>query len=93
MVDVDAYGDSTTGAFGCDCSNRRKREADAEDLEDFRRRTLSWWRSTKISASSEARDRKNPISPHQISLQRAKKGAVKERPKLRRKSAAGDGAG
>src|SRR6266568_8415939 len=37
-------------------------------LGDFRRRTLSWWRSTRISASSEARDRKNPISPHQISL-------------------------
>src|SRR5438552_6641686 len=32
-------------------------------------RTLSLWRSTRISASSEVRDRKNPISPHQISLQ------------------------
>jgi len=29
---------------------------------------LSWWRSTRISISSEARDRNNPISPHQISL-------------------------
>ena len=27
--------------------------------------------TTMISASSEARDRKNPISPHQISLQRS----------------------
>jgi hypothetical protein len=36
---------------------------------DLRRRILSWWRSARISISSEARDRNNPISPHQISLQ------------------------
>src|SRR6266480_7845770 len=35
---------------------------------ELRRRMLSWWRSTRISISSEARDRNNPISPHQISL-------------------------
>jgi hypothetical protein len=35
---------------------------------DFRRRILSWWRSARFSASSEARDRKNPINPYQISL-------------------------
>jgi transposase len=34
----------------------------------FRRSTLSWWRSVRISASSEARDRKSPITAHQISL-------------------------
>jgi hypothetical protein len=38
---------------------------------DLRRRILSWWRSTRISISREARDRNNPISPHQISLQSA----------------------
>jgi hypothetical protein len=36
---------------------------------DLRRRILSWWRSARISICSEARDRNNPISPHQISLQ------------------------
>jgi hypothetical protein len=36
---------------------------------ELRRRILSWWRSARISISSEARDRNNPISPHQISLQ------------------------
>jgi hypothetical protein len=36
---------------------------------DLRRRILSWWRNARISISSEARDRNNPISPHQISLQ------------------------
>jgi hypothetical protein len=29
---------------------------------DLRRSTLSWWRSVKISACSDARDRNNPIS-------------------------------
>ena len=38
-------------------------------LSDLRRRILSWCRSARISISSEARDRNNPISPHQISLQ------------------------
>ena len=37
---------------------------------DLRSRIFSWWRSARISISSEARDRNNPISPHQISLQR-----------------------
>ena len=32
------------------------------------RSTLSWWRSATISASSEARDRKSPMTTHQISL-------------------------
>ena len=36
---------------------------------ELRRRILSWWRSTSISISSEARDRNNPISPYQITLQ------------------------
>jgi hypothetical protein len=35
---------------------------------DFRRSTLSWWRSVRISASSEALDRNSPITAHQISL-------------------------
>jgi hypothetical protein len=35
---------------------------------DLRRKILSWWRSARLSISSEARDRNNPISPHQISL-------------------------
>ena len=43
-------------------------------LGDFRRRTFNWWRSIRISTSSEARDRKNPISPHQISLQNSSIG-------------------
>jgi hypothetical protein len=30
---------------------------------------MAVWRSTKISASSEARDRKRPTNAHQISLQ------------------------
>ena len=34
----------------------------------FRRSTLSWWRSIRISASSEARDRKSPMTAHQINL-------------------------
>jgi hypothetical protein len=38
-------------------------------LSDLRRRILSWCRSARISISSEARDRNNPISPHEISLQ------------------------
>ena len=33
----------------------------------FLRSTLSWWRSATISASSEARDRKSPMTIHQIS--------------------------
>jgi choline dehydrogenase-like flavoprotein len=36
---------------------------------ELRRRTSSRWRSTKISASSEARGRKNPTSAHQINRQ------------------------
>src|SRR5277367_1601245 len=36
---------------------------------DLRRRILSWWRSARISTSSEVRDRNNPTSPHQINLQ------------------------
>ena len=38
---------------------------------DLRRRTFSWCRSTRISASSAARDRKRPAKAHQISLQRS----------------------
>jgi hypothetical protein len=37
---------------------------------DLRRRILSWWRSTRFSASSEARDRNHPTSAYQINLQR-----------------------
>lgn len=36
---------------------------------DVRRRILSWWRSVRFSASSEARDRNHPTSAYQISLQ------------------------
>ena len=38
---------------------------------DFRWSTFSWCRSTRISASSAARDRKRPAKAHQISLQRS----------------------
>ena len=38
---------------------------------DLRRSTFSWCRSTRISASSAARDRKRPAKAHQISLQRS----------------------
>jgi hypothetical protein len=37
-------------------------------LGDFLHSTLSWWRSARISASSEARDRNSPMTTHQISL-------------------------
>ncbi|MHB8817033.1 MAG: hypothetical protein ACYDAE_27730, partial [Steroidobacteraceae bacterium] len=37
---------------------------------DLRRKTFSWCRNTKISASSDARDRNSPPNAHQISLQR-----------------------
>ena len=40
-------------------------------LGDLRRRTLSWCRSTRISASNAARDRNSPSKAHQISLQRS----------------------
>jgi hypothetical protein len=33
---------------------------------DFRRSTLSWWRSVRISASSEALDWNNPMTARQI---------------------------
>jgi len=38
---------------------------------DLRRSTFSWCRSTRISASSSARDRKSLAKVHQISLQRS----------------------
>jgi hypothetical protein len=38
---------------------------------DLRRSTFSWCRSTRISASRAARDRKSPTNAHQISLQRS----------------------
>src|SRR5712692_5811565 len=38
---------------------------------DLRRTTLSWCRSTRISASNAARDRNSPIKAHQISLKRS----------------------
>jgi putative SOS response-associated peptidase YedK len=38
---------------------------------DLRRRTLSWCRSTRTSASNAARDRNSPIKAHQINLQRS----------------------
>jgi len=34
----------------------------------FPRSTVSWWRSARISASSEARDRTSPMTAHHISL-------------------------
>jgi hypothetical protein len=37
---------------------------------DLRRRILNWWRSAKISVSSEARDRNSPTNANQINLQR-----------------------
>jgi len=40
----------------------------ASRFGDFRRSTLSWWRSVRVSASSEALDRNNPMTAHQISL-------------------------
>jgi len=38
---------------------------------DLRRSTLSWWRSTRISASNAARDRNSRVNAHQINLQRS----------------------
>src|SRR5215510_10448598 len=37
----------------------------------FRRSTLSWWRSTRISACKAVGDRNKPTTAHQISLQRS----------------------
>jgi hypothetical protein len=37
----------------------------------FLRSTLSWWRSATISASSVARDRKSPMTKHQVSLSKS----------------------
>ncbi len=36
--------------------------------------TLSWWRSVRVSASSEALDRNNPMTAHQISLSKSPMG-------------------
>jgi hypothetical protein len=41
---------------------------------DLRRRILSWWRSVRFSASSEARDRKRPTNAYQISLPKLRSG-------------------
>ena len=62
---------STPGAKPYSPANTRRSILLAEFgfFGDLRRRILSWWRSARISISSEARDRNNPISPHQISLQ------------------------
>ena len=38
---------------------------------DLRRSTFSWCRSTRISASRAARERKSPTNAHQMSLQRS----------------------
>jgi hypothetical protein len=38
---------------------------------DLRRRTVSWCRSTRTSASNAARDRNSLIKAHQINLQRS----------------------
>src|SRR3977135_4374275 len=38
---------------------------------DLRRRTLSWCRSTRTSASNATRGRNSPIKAHQINLQRS----------------------
>jgi hypothetical protein len=38
---------------------------------DLRRSTFSWWRSTRSSALSAARDRNSPAKAHHISLQRS----------------------
>src|ERR1700730_5593206 len=40
-------------------------------LGDLRRRTLSWGRSTRISATNATRDRNSPINAYQISLKRS----------------------
>ena len=42
--------------------------AKASRFGDFLRSTLSWYRSVKISASSETLDRNSPMTAHQISL-------------------------
>jgi hypothetical protein len=42
----------------------------------LRRSTLSWCRSTRISASNAARDRNSPITAHQINLQRSTIAAI-----------------
>jgi hypothetical protein len=38
---------------------------------DFRLSTFNWWRNARISASSEAFDRKNPGIAHKTSLTRS----------------------
>jgi hypothetical protein len=43
----------------------------ADTLGDLRRRTVSWCRSTRTSASNAARDRNSLIKAHQINLQRS----------------------
>ena len=47
---------------------RRSKLLKASRFGAFLRSTLSWWRSATISPSSEAPDRKSPMTPHQISL-------------------------
>jgi hypothetical protein len=48
--------------------NLRSKLLKASRFGDFLRSTLTWWRSVKISASSEALDRNSPMTAHQISL-------------------------
>jgi len=47
---------------------RRSKLLKASRFGAFLRSTLSWWHSVRISASSEARDRKRPMATAQISL-------------------------
>jgi hypothetical protein len=46
---------------------RRSKLLKMSGFGDFLRSTLSWWRSIRISASSEALDRNNPMAADQIS--------------------------
>jgi hypothetical protein len=47
---------------------RRSKLLKASRFGAFLRSTLSWWHSVRISASSEARDRKRPMATAQIRL-------------------------
>ena len=49
----------------------RSRPEKATRSGRLRRSTFNWWRSTKFSASSAARDRNSPARAYQMSLQRS----------------------
>jgi transposase len=61
-------GSSSPPLAGQEPGKNQTIEIEASRFGDFLRSTLSWWRSVRISASSEILDRNSPITAHQISL-------------------------